>query len=391
MKKKLLIIVLVCLFQNVLFSQEKVKGNIVSKLDSISLSVLQVYPDSFPNVSIVFRAETKNGEPLWDLDKRNLLVNENSEECELIKLTQISNNKRINLAIVIDHSGSMMEDYSQLYDKKNRPLYHYDAYFNIVLPKGYTQPIDNAKKAVINFVKGFDISKDYISVIGFSDSVDFSLPLTQDLNQINRIVDSMEATNSTALYNAMYEGLNQLENTGGISVMIALTDGQDNSSSVPIKAMIEKAKQTDIPIYIVGLGEVQANTLDSICNSTNGKFYYTKSSNSLDSIYQDIRRNIQAYYDLLYVSANLSSMDTTRNVELVFSSDSLQISDMASFNLPQEVKEYLIKKETTKMYTIYGCMFVAVVLLTGILIYRRKKQRKEPENENSNSQTLQSA
>ncbi len=69
----------------------------------------------------------------------------------MISLEQISKNKPINLGIVIDYSGSMMEDISQLYDKDGIALYTLDANFNTVFPKGYTPPIDNAKTAVKSF------------------------------------------------------------------------------------------------------------------------------------------------------------------------------------------------------------------------------------------------
>ena len=43
-----------------------VHGNIFA-VDTVELSILGVYPDSFPTVSVVFKAETPQRKPIWNL------------------------------------------------------------------------------------------------------------------------------------------------------------------------------------------------------------------------------------------------------------------------------------------------------------------------------------
>src|SRR3954463_10064952 len=73
------------------------------------LSVIRVYPDSFPDVSVIFQARNKAGKPLWLLKKEELKVNENGKECEVKRSIPFTNNKPLNLAMVLDHSGSMID------------------------------------------------------------------------------------------------------------------------------------------------------------------------------------------------------------------------------------------------------------------------------------------
>jgi hypothetical protein len=61
--KKLLIILL---FHSSLFAQ--VKGTISTK-DTAKISILGVYQDQFPNISVVFRAEHINGNPVFGINK----------------------------------------------------------------------------------------------------------------------------------------------------------------------------------------------------------------------------------------------------------------------------------------------------------------------------------
>lgn len=127
---------------------EKINGRLTTT-DTADLSIINIYPNSFPNVSVVFKAETRKGEPVWNLTKEKMTVKENSQNCDVISIEPISKNKSINLGIVIDHSGSMMEDETMIQI----------SYTARLCPPGYISPIDKAKSAVKNFVASFNSKK----------------------------------------------------------------------------------------------------------------------------------------------------------------------------------------------------------------------------------------
>jgi Ca-activated chloride channel family protein len=179
----------------------------------------------------------------------------------VVSLEQISKNKPVNIGIVFDHSGSMQLDQAQLFDNNGNPLFSFDSNGQPILPVGYSAPIDNAKSAVKTFAQSFNSRKDFISVIGFSDRVDRVLPLTNDISKVSSIVDSMNADFSTALYDAMIEGIDKIKIANGVKVLVVLTDGQDNSYKFNWSDVIAKANQLEIPIYIIGLGDVNKDTL----------------------------------------------------------------------------------------------------------------------------------
>jgi len=370
---------------SVIGQTEKVKGNL-STIDTADLTILNIYPDSFPNVSVVFKAETRKGEPVWNLPKEKMTVKENSQNCDVISLEQISKNKPINLGIVIDHSGSMQQDNSQLFDKDGNALFSFDANFQPVFPKGYIAPIDNAKSAVKTFVATFNTKKDFISVVGFSNVVDKKLPLTQNISQINSLIDSMSADFSTALYDAMITSIDEIKKANGVKVLVVLTDGQDNSSKSKWNDVVDKANKENIPIFIIGLGDVNIDTLTLIAKSTKGKFYFTQSSNSLNTVYAEISKQVQAFYNLVYSSTNFSSADSTRQIELSFDIDSIYlVTNAASSNFPTEVVEFVAKKEREKQYLLYGGIALAVLIVAGTLLFyfqRRKRNKNQPNIKN---------
>ncbi len=367
--KNILLLLFTLLFFSVSAQNGNVKGNL-STSDTADLSILNIYPNSFPNVSVVFKAETRKGEPVWNLTKEKMIVKENSQNCDVISLEPISKSKPINLGIVIDHSASMLEDYASMIQV---------SYTMRLVPKGYISPIDKAKSAVKNFVASFNSKKDFIGIIGFSSRVDKPLPLTQDIVGLNSTVDSIRADSMTALYDAMLVGLDEIKNANSVKVLVVLTDGQDNASQSKCKDVIEKANRENIPIYIIGLGDVNIDTLQLIANSTKGHFYYTTTSASLDTVYAAISKQIQAFYELVYSSPNFSSADSTRQIELSFDIDRIYLLTIpASANFPAEVIEFAEKKEKEKQYLLDGSIAIAVLLTAGALLfyYRRKKQNE---------------
>ena len=72
-----------------LSQSNKIQAGISTK-DSAKLSILGVYQDDFPNISVVFRAEKKNGNPVFGLSKKDLTVLENEEECQVISIRELS-------------------------------------------------------------------------------------------------------------------------------------------------------------------------------------------------------------------------------------------------------------------------------------------------------------
>ena len=362
-----LLLLLLCIL---LHAQPKnVKGQ-VSSIDTADLSILNIYPASFPDVSVVFRAETRKGEPVWNLTKEKMRVTENGRSCNVISLGQLSVNKPISIGIVFDHSGSMATGGYITSEE------------GTTSPAQTNSPIDSAKKAVKNFIRSFNTKKDIISITGFSDFADVRFPATQNIQKLNAVIDSMTPTGSTALYDAMITSIEEIKNTEGIKVLVVLTDGQDNVSKSTRQQVTEKANKENIPVYIIGLGDVNKDTLQVIAKEAKGRCYFTESSSSLTTIYAEISKHIQAFYDLTYRSENFTSADTTRSIDLRFDIDSIYlVTEPSLMVLPPEVVETIAKKEHRKEYLLYGGIGIVALVVTGLLAYRFSKNTKEKKKD----------
>lgn len=443
MKKLAIIITLLCSVMVGNSQTQQVKGSISIK-DTADLFVYNTYPDSFPTISVIFKAETRSGKPLWGLKSDKVEVSEDNSACPIVSLKQISIDKQINIGIVIDHSGSMLFDSTQLtHEEWVRTQRIYDTGGIPVFHDGYVPPIESAKQAIKGFIKSFDNKKDLISLVAFSDTIDKAIGLTNDTMEIDTTINSIKANNGTKLYDAMLLGLQQLKNAGGIKALVVLTDGEDNLSDNNYNAVIDMANQFNIPIYAVGLGDANKDTLRMIAKSTNGYFYYTHSASALAGIYNQISGSLQAFYDIVYESHNLSETDTSRQIQISFDIDTLAFytnayqmkipAEVLSYaanhsntvrsnthttmvalnkpasiatdydtassakedtltqeenvpltkNVPDEVSKYIAGKPEEKNYALEGIIVVAVVVSAGVLLFKAKKPNLErPANTN---------
>jgi len=77
----------------------------------------------------------------------------------------------------------------------------------------------------------------------------------------------------TSLYDALLTAVRCSEKKDGYTkCIIAFTDGADTTKSSPAE-VITAAKNASVPIFLIGIGNVEESILKSIADSTGGKYY----------------------------------------------------------------------------------------------------------------------
>lgn len=149
--------------------------------------------------------------------------------------------------------------------------------------------LDAAKEVVSRFVLGRQ--GDRVGLITFGQNAYLHVPLTLDTLSVSRMLNETligMAGNGTAIGDAMGLAIRTLKDKKeGSRVLILLTDGEDNSSTLPPLEAAKLAKQYGIKIYTVGIGE-QNEELNEIAMMTGGQFYHASNQKTLERIYQQI-------------------------------------------------------------------------------------------------------
>jgi len=130
----------------------------------------------------------------------------------------------------------------------------------------------------------------------------------------------------TAFLSATEETLQRVAaRTTTRKIIVAMTDGFDNSSQINESQLIDAANAENIPIFTIGFGQFSDNdVLQQIADETGGSFFLAEGAD-ITAAFQSIGTNVQFFYtaDLsqnltapfdLMLNLNFNSLNTSRNL-----------------------------------------------------------------------------
>jgi Ca-activated chloride channel homolog len=169
--------------------------------------------------------------------------------------------------------------------------------------------LDVTKDVVGKFAQGRQ--GDRVGLVTFGENAYLHVPLTLDTAAVSRMLNdtvSGMAGNATAIGDAIGLSVRTLrERPEGSRVIVLLTDGDDNSSSIPPLEAAKLAKQYGIRIYTIGVGKngqvpfptnyggyqmahvsINEDILKEIAALTGGHYFRATDKKALESIYSKI-------------------------------------------------------------------------------------------------------
>jgi len=170
----------------------------------------------------------------------------------------------VNSVVVLDTSASMLE-----------PADDKDKVSKLVA-------LQDAAGRFINMLGSINRS----TILEFGDLVKTPKAFTSSKEQLRGLVDGLKGAGETAVFDAVYSAIATLEaeNPKGKRVVVALTDGVDNSSRRRVDEVIERAKEAKIPIYMLGFGrtgELDVDVMKRLADETGGQYYYAGNQSKL--------------------------------------------------------------------------------------------------------------
>lgn len=308
-----------------------------SDADSYGMELMQVDVTDFPNVSLYLSIkDLVTDEALENLQPEKFSILEKVEKggyktLDIKKAVQLDEEEGLNTAIVADVSASMGSDLLQ------------------------------AENAMANFVQGMQYNvNDRAALYSFADSVYREQHFTSKQNTLKNAIYNMTMGNMTALYDALVYSISDIVVEKGAKCIIAFTDGMENNSVSDKSYVIEKAKQYDIPIYIIGIGSsVDSYDLQDIAQQTGGFYKNIYDVSSMEAVYDEIYQSQKAMYLLRYKTQLTSKKKLLRELYLRYSDDNYTIRTEASYS-PADYKidgyifydsdsRYLKEKELEKL------------------------------------------
>jgi VWFA-related protein len=246
---------------------------------------------------VVLNATVLSGTKLVpDLKKENFKVFEDGVKQTLLSFQHTD--VPVSIAVVVDNSGSMA---------KKRP---------------------SVNKSALDLIQASN-AQDEAFVVNFSDEAFIDQEFTSDVNKLRDGLSHIESRGGTALYDAVVASADKLaaDAKRPKQVLILITDGEDNASTLNLEQTIHRVQQLSGPtIYSIGLlfgdemtrAEVKhaRRALEMLSTETGGIAFFPKNIEQVDQIAAEVAQDIRSQYMLGYHSTKPSSEPGFRRVEV---------------------------------------------------------------------------
>jgi VWFA-related protein len=246
---------------------------------------------------VVLNATVLEGNKLVpDLKADNFQVSEDGVKQSIISFQHTD--LPVSIALVVDNSGSMA---------RKRP---------------------SVNKSALDLIQASN-PQDEAFVVNFSDEAFIDQEFTSDVNKLRDGLGHIESRGGTALYDAVVASADKLAEDAKRpkQVLILITDGEDNASTLDLEQTIRRVQQLSGPvIYSIGLlfgdemshAEVRhaRRALEMLSTETGGIAFFPKSIEQIDQIAAEVARDIRNQYTIGYRSTKPTTEPGFRRVQV---------------------------------------------------------------------------
>ena len=243
---------------------------------------------------VLFTAVDKKGSAVTTLKKEDVRVLADGEPQEILRFER-QRDLPLLLAVLIDVSNSQER----------------------VLPA--------AKSAAVTFVSAaMTLGLDRAAVVTFTNDATLEQELTGDLSAVRAAIERVQPSppnvayvsgavigkggaplpGSTALWDAVWTVSEEVLTRGrgpGRRAVVLITDGIDTGSRVKLDEAVERAVQSDVVVYSVGMGDgdyggVDKGDLRKLSERTGGRAFFPGKQKDLLPAFEQILQQLQSQY-----------------------------------------------------------------------------------------------
>jgi Ca-activated chloride channel homolog len=153
------------------------------------------------------------------------------------------------------------------------------------------------------------LPQDRAQVGAFSDKIQFSGKFTSDRDDLIGALGDLQYGNPTRLYDAIDQSIDMLEDIEGRKVAVVFTDGDDTSSKVGFGRVLDRARNTEVMVYAIGLESEFFNgqrlqrskpdrALKKLAEETGGGYFELKKTADLAPTFTRVAQELHSLYTL---------------------------------------------------------------------------------------------
>ena len=201
----------------------------------------------------------------------------------------------VSMGLIIDNSGSMRER---------------------------RQAVESAALALVKDSN----PQDEVFIVNFNDEPYLDCDFTSDEKKMEQGLTKIDSRGGTAMRDAIRVSIDHLKEKAkrDKKVLLVVTDGNDNASSVALEPLIRLAQQDDVLIYAIGIlsdedkreAKKAERDLNLIVDKTGGQVFYPKDLSEVDRLAHQVAKDIRSQYSLAYTSSNAALDGSYRQIKV---------------------------------------------------------------------------
>jgi|SRR6478736_1168202 len=159
---------------------------------------------------------------------------------------------------------------------------------------------------------------DKAQVGAFNDKIELSGTFTNNRDELISDLNDLNFGNPTRLNDGIAAGLDALQGIEGRRVVLVFTDGDDTSSRISFKTVMERARDEEVMVYSIGLESEYFNgmrvvrskpsrDLKKISDETGGGYFELQKTADLAPTFQRVAQELRSQYLIGFAPASLDN------------------------------------------------------------------------------------
>ena len=205
----------------------------------------------------------------------------------------------VSMGLVVDNSGSMR-------DKRSK-----------------------VETAALGLVKASN-KDDEVFVVNFNDEAFLDNPhgkdFTSDVKEMEEALTRIDSRGGTAMRDAIRMSIDHLKEKAkkDKKVLVVVTDGNDNSSTINLENLVKAAQQSEVILYAIGIlseeerreAKRAERALGELAQATGGEAFFPKSIDEVERLAQQVARDIRNQYTIQYSPTNQTMDGSFRQIKV---------------------------------------------------------------------------
>lgn len=160
-----------------------------------------------------------------------------------------------------------------------------------------------ARSAARSFI-GALRPNDQLMVVAIGSDAEVIAPLSPNHAAALAAIDKLDPWGTTPLYDATLSALDAIQLATGRRALVLLSDGTDRYSAATATELIEHARQQDVLIYPIAIGQARPPVFAELATVTGGRSFFLKEPRELQAALTNIARELRFQYLLGYTPAH---------------------------------------------------------------------------------------